>query len=93
MFTALAIITLLRYKVRLNFVFKNEKIPDSVTLSLHFFAAFTVIICIILPLLTVDPKISDKASHYMNLTIQSGYLIGLSITSFLLSKKVMSNFN
>ncbi len=93
MFTALAIITMLKYKVRLNFVFKNEKIPNSVTLLLHFFTAFTVLGCIVLPLMMVDPHISDRATRITNYTVQFSYLLTLSATSLLLSYKVMSNFN
>lgn len=37
MFTALAIITLLKYKTKLNFCFKNERIPDHVTCSFNLF--------------------------------------------------------
>lgn len=93
MFTALAIITLLKYKTKLNFCFKNERIPDRVTYSFHLFCAITLAGCVLLPLLTVDTHISDKGSHIMNFTIQTTYLIFLSLCSLLLSYRVASNFN
>jgi hypothetical protein len=92
MFTALAIITMLKYKICIHYTFANQKIPTKVQLGIWAFTGVTVLVCILLPSLTVDPYISDRGCKWMNVLVQTSLLLSLSGASMYLAYILNRNF-
>jgi hypothetical protein len=69
MFTALAIITMLKYKLKIDFAYKNNQIPARTVYLIWLISIFTVIGCILLPTLTKNKNFSDKATRIMNASV------------------------
>lgn len=92
MFTALAILTLLKYKLKIRYTYKREKIPKNIILFVRIFIVCTILGCLLLPGLTIDRKISNKGAKVMNGLFQTFYLLLLSFISFWLTKKLAAKF-
>jgi hypothetical protein len=86
MFTALAIITLFKYKIRIHYAFKNEQIPSSIILLLQFLVVVTVFGVILLAVLTANKNISDKGSKINNIVLQTIFLLSLSGMNFFMTR-------
>jgi len=69
MFTALAIITMLKCKLRIYYGFKGERIPSAVIKSVQIFTIITVIGCILIFCIAASKSISDVVSKSINGTL------------------------
>jgi hypothetical protein len=92
MFTALAILTILKYKLKILYGYKREKIPVKTIWFVWMFIICTVFGCLLLPTLTVDRKISDKGVKIMNGIFQPFYLVFLSSLSIWLTIELAEKF-
>lgn len=54
LFTALAIITLMKYKLRVYFLLLNEKVPTQIRVSINCFILLTIAGFIILPTASIS---------------------------------------
>jgi len=93
MFTALAIITLFKYKIRIHYAFKNEQIPSTIILLLQFLVVITVFGVILLAVLTADENISDLGSKVINIVLQTLFLLSLSGLNFFTTKQLTKKFD
>lgn len=85
MFTALAIITMFKYKVNIYYTCAKQKIPTRVKLGIWAYTVLTVVFCILLPSLTVDRNISDRGCYAMNIIVLTSLLVTLSAASLYLA--------
>lgn len=92
MFTALAIITMLKYKLRIEYTFKSQKIPISIVWGINCFTGMVVICCVFLPTVTTDRHVSDKAVLVLEIILQSCLLISLSVSSALIFWRLRRHF-
>lgn len=86
MFTALCIINILKYKLHLYYVFKQEQGPTKVKMGLLVFTIITVMLGFYFPIVDCDPKANHKTVININKVIQTLYLVFLSVVSFFVAR-------
>lgn len=69
MFTALAITTMIRYKITIEYSFVNSHIPKMLKTFIWGSTSYLILACIILPAVSIDNNVSDLANRLINLFV------------------------
>lgn len=77
----MAIITLIKYKLRIEYAYLDEIIPNTMVWAVNSYTVLIVFLSFLLPSLTIDRKISDVANKAINYALQGFILISLSALS------------
>ena len=88
MFNALCIINILKYKLHLYYVFKQEQGPLQVRVGLIILTFITVGLGFFFPLVDCSTSLDHSTIIIINKWIQTVYLISLSALSLLVAQKL-----
>lgn len=66
MFTALAITTLIRYKITIEYSFVNTKVPIFIRKLIWLSTTYLILACIILPSVAIDNNVNDLTNKLTN---------------------------
>ncbi len=86
MFTALCIITLIKYKTKIYFGFRQRPYNRNLKLSYYALQVITVVGCGVLAILTVQND--QTTAKIINISTQIAYLVALSMISGVLAYKI-----
>lgn len=83
MFSGLAIITMIKYKIQIEYLFKNEKIQKRTQYSVNGFIVVLIVGSFLLPTLSVNKHVSNSVTKTLNILLQTSLLVSLSVASAL----------
>ena len=92
-FTALAIICMQKYKLKVYYQFNCSTIPKSEQRVQQAMTALLFVLMLLLPSISVSRKVSDLAAKTVNLVLQLSFLLALSAISLRLTYKLRIRFD
>ena len=92
-FTALAIICMQKYKLKVYYQFDCSSIPKTEQRVQQAMTALLFVLMLLLPSISMSRKVSDLAAKTVNLVLQLSFLLALSAISLRLTYKLRERFD